>query len=180
MNVKNLLVVGVVATAALLASCSSTRTAGNYNSTMNTPDVKSGASDSIDSQVANKRAWNEVEVTQMTSVRRLADGNYATDSNSGVLTVRAVLVNSGDTPVQGNWRCRFFDSNNLPLYEDASNQVATSETGLGWHRMIVYPVKAKMQTDEANVVNCKAADNLATNYRVEFHDTSNDITVYKR
>ena len=177
---RKIFLIATIITTAMLAGCSSTRTASNYNSSMNTPDVKSGAADSIDSQVANKRAWNAVEVTQMTSVRRTTDGNYASDANSGVLTVRAVLVNSGDSPVQGNWRCRFFDSNNLPLYEDASNQVATSATGLGWHRMIVYPVKSNMQTDDANVINCKASDNLATNYRVEFHDTSNDITVYKR
>jgi hypothetical protein len=180
MKLKNLLAIGVVMTVAVLAGCSTTRTAGNYNSSMNAPDAKSGDSQSIDSQVANKSAWNTVEVTQMTSLRRLADGNYAPDANSGMLTVRAVLLNSGDTPTQGNWRCLFFDSNNLPLYEDASNQVATTATGLGWHRMIVYPVKAKMQTVDANVVHCQAADNLATNYRVEFHDTSNDITVYKR
>lgn len=180
MKLKNILAVGVVITAATLASCSSTRTASNYNSTMNTPDVKSGASDSIDGQMANKRAWNAVTVTQMTSTRRTADGNYASDANQGVLTVRAVLVNEGDTPIQGNWRCRFFDSNGLPLYEDASNQNATTADGLGWHRMVVYPVKANMQTDDANVVNCKAENNLATNYRVEFHDTSNDVTVYKR
>jgi hypothetical protein len=180
MKLKTFLTVSIVATAAVLAGCSSTRTADNYNSTMNAPDAKSGTSESMSSQLANKRAWNAIEVTQMTSVRRLADGNYAPDNNSGVLTVRAVLVNSGDTPTQGNWRCNFFDSNNLPLYEDASNEIATSATGLGWHRMIVYPVNSRSQTVDANVVNCKAADNLATNYRVEFHDTSNDITIYKR
>jgi hypothetical protein len=177
---RKIFLIATIATTVLLVGCSSTRTASNYNSSMNAPNVKSGASDSIDSQVANKSAWNQVEVTQMTSVRRLADGNYAPDANSGMLTVRAVLVNSGDTPIQGNWRCLFFDSNNLPLYEDASNQMASTATGLGWHRMIVYPVKAKMQTVDANVVNCQAENNLATNYRVEFHDTSNDITVYKR
>lgn len=164
-----------------LAGCASKPTANNYNSYMNAPTVKSGATDSIDSQIANKAAWNKVEVTQMTSVRK-QDGNYATDADSGVLVVRAVLVNSGDTPVQGNWRCRFFDSNGLPLYEKASNQLADPDEpmGLGWHRMIVYPLSSKSQTDDANVVNCKARDKFATNYRVEFHDTSNDITVYKR
>lgn len=180
MNNKISLVLATVITVAVLASCSSTRTASNYNQSMNAPDAKSGDTGSIDQQMANKSAWNQVEVTQMTQTRRLPDGNYAPDANSGVLTVRAVLVNSGNTPIQGNWRCLFFDSNNLPLYEDPSNQMATTATGLGWHRMIVYPVKAKMQTVDANVVNCQAADNLATNYRVEFHDTSNDVTVYKR
>ena len=170
----------VVAISVLLAACSSRVTPSNYNESMNAPDVKSGATDSIDSQVANKRGWNKVEVTQMTSVRRLADGNYATGSTQGMLTVRAVIVNAGDSPVQGNWRCMFYDSNNLPLYEEASNQVATTSTGLGWHRMIVYPVASGTQTADANVINCKADDSLATNYRVEFHDTGNDVTVYKR
>lgn len=170
----------IVAAAGFLAACSSTPTASNYNNYMNNPTVKAGASDDMDNQIANKAAWNKVEVTQMVSLRRLADGSYSTDPSAGVLNVRAVLVNSGNAPVQGNWRCKFYDSNNMPLYEDASNQVASSAEGLGWHRMIVYPLVSKSQTADANVVNCKAADGLATNYQVEFHDTSNDITVYNR
>lgn len=163
-----------------LTACSSEPTAENYAEVMNTPTIKSGESSEIDANLANKNAWNEVTVTQMTAVRRLPDGHYAPDANMGVLTVRAVLVNEGDTPVQGNWRCRFFDSNGLPLYEDENNLVAKTPTGLGWHRMIVYPVKSRMQTDEANVIRCQAEDTLATDYRVEFHDTSNDVKVYKR
>jgi hypothetical protein len=170
----------IPALALALAGCTGTPSAGNYSEVMNTPDVKSGAKADAEDKIANKRAWNEIEVTQITAVKRSEDGHYATDPNKGVLNVRAVLVNSGDSPVQGNWRCRFFDSNGIPLYEDASNEVATSPQGLGWHRMIVYPVKSRMQTDEANEIRCKAADSFATEYRVEFHDTSNDITIYER
>jgi hypothetical protein len=165
---------------AAIAGCSSKPTASNYNSYMNQPEVKHGNVGEIDSQIANKAAWNQVTVTQMASVRKLVDGTYTTNPNQGILTVRAVLVNKGDTPVQGNWRCKFYDSNNMPVYEDESNEVAKSDIGLGWHRMIVYPLSSKSQTDDANVVNCKAKDSTATNYRVEFHDTSNDITIYKQ
>lgn len=166
----------------VLAGCASQPTASNYNNYMNAPQVKQGASGDINDQIANKAGWNKVEVTQMTSVRRLENGDYSADPAGGFLTVRAVLVNSGNTPVQGNWRCLFFDSNNMPLYENASNQQAgnNNQHGLGWHRMVVYPLSSKSQTNDANVVNCKAPTSLATNYRVEFHDTGNDITVYNQ
>ena len=176
LNLKLLALVAAVA----LAACSSKPTANNYNSYMNTPEVKSGASGSIDSQIANKAAWNKVEVTQLSLRRTLPDGSYSSDSTQGVLTVRATLVNSGDTPVQGNWRCHFFDSNGISLYEAENKQVASDDVGLGWHRMILYPLQSKTQTYDANVINCKAIDSLATEYRVEFHDTANDITIYKR
>jgi hypothetical protein len=165
--------------ALFLAACSTKPTVNNYNTYMNTPEVKSGSASSIDGQLANKPGWNAIKVTEMSLHRTLPDGSYATDATHGVLTVRANLINSGDTPVQGNWRCIFFDSNNLPLYETQSNQVTTEAQGLGWHLMVVYPLSAKSRTYDANVINCKAADPLATNYRVEFHDTANDITVYK-
>lgn len=181
MRIKTQLVLPLAVAATLaLAGCSSTPSASNYNSYMNSPTVKNGDVGQVDSQIANKAGWNAVQVTQMASVRKLPDGSYATNPAEGLLTVRAVLVNSGTSPVQGNWRCKFYDSNNMPLYEDLSNAVAKNDKGLGWHRMVVYPLSSKSQTDDANVVNCVAPDSLATNYRVEFHDTSNDITVYNK
>jgi hypothetical protein len=165
----------------VLAGCIPNPTASNYNDYMNTPQAKAGTTATIDGQLANKAAWNKIEVTQMSLLRTLPDGSYAQDNTQGMLTVRATLVNSGDTPVQGNWRCKFYDSNNLPLYESESNKIATDPNGIGWHQnMIVYPLKSKSQTDDANVINCKAQDSRATNYRVEFHDTANDVTIYKR
>lgn len=177
MKVKLSLIAAIVT---VLAGCSSAPTASNYGNYMNDPQVAHGPSADMNAQIANKAAWNDVQVTQMTSVRRLPNGNYSVNPSEGLLTIRAVLINSGDQPVQGNWRCRFFDSNNIPLYEKASNATATKPTGLGWHQMVVYPVTSKTQTDDANVVHCVARDAMATNYRVEFHDTQNDITVYQR
>ncbi len=164
----------------LLASCASTPTANNYNTYMNNPTAQAGAAADVNGQISNQAAWNAVKVTQMTEVRRTKTGGYATNPSEGLLTVRAVLVNTGNAPIQGNWRCRFFDSNNLPLYETQSDQPAQTDKGLGWHTMVVYPLQSKSQTSDANVINCQATTPLATNYRVEFHDTSNDITVYKR
>jgi hypothetical protein len=172
--------IAVLVASLSLVACSSKPTANNYNDYMNAPTLKSGATGSVDSQIVNKPGWNKIEATQISLVRTFPDGSYATDPSQGVLTVRATLVNTGNSPVQGNWRCNFFDSNHMKLYEAESNQVATTDTGLGWHRMIVYPLQSKNQTYDANVINCKASDSLATNYRVEFHDTANDITVYKR
>jgi hypothetical protein len=176
LNVKPIALV----TTLILAGCTTKPTVNNYNTYMNSPEVKSGSSGAIDAQIANKAAWNDIKITEMSLHRTLKEGSYSTDSTQGVLTVRANLVNSGNTPVQGNWRCNFFDSNNLPLYADSNNQVALNEQSLGWHRMIVYPLSSKSQIYDANVIHCKADDSLATNYRVEFHDTANDITVYKR
>jgi hypothetical protein len=176
LNIKALALVPTL----FLAACSSTPTVDNYHKQMNTPQLKSGSAGAVDDQVVNKAGWNKIAVTQMSSHRTLEDGHYSTDPSQGVLTVRASLVNDGTTPVQGNWRCKFYDSNNMPLYETASNQVATDSDSLGWHRMIVHPLKSKSQTHESNVVYCKALDPYAVNYRIEFHDTANDITVYKR
>ncbi len=163
-----------------LVACTPKPTVNNYVTYMNAPPVKSGDVGSVNNQVLNKSAWNSVAITQMTSIRKLPDGSYTQDQTQGVLTVRAVLVNSAATPVQGNWRCKFYDSNNLPLDEDATNQMATTPDGLGWHTMVVFPVDLKSQTDQPNVINCKATTPLATNYRIEFHDTANDITIYKQ
>lgn len=172
----------------LVAACATTPDADNYNQYMNDPNVQHGASGNVDSMMSNQAAWNNVTITKMTSVRRMptkpgehhSDSNYAAGPSTGLLTVRAVLVNSGNKPAQGNWRCRFFDSNGLPLYEKQSNQPAKTPMGLGWHSMVVYPVTSKTQTADANVINCQALDAKATTYRVEFHDTQNDITVYHR
>ena len=164
----------------ILVGCTSTPSASNYGQYMNDPAVQHGASGDISSQLANKAAWDNVKIAQMTSVRKLPNGHYATNPSAGVLAIRAVLVNSGDKPVQGNWRCRFYDSNNMPLYEKASNQVASGPNALGWHQMVLYPVTSKTQTADANVIHCQAANSLAVKSHIEFHDTSNDITVYHR
>lgn len=173
-------VIPVLCSSMLLASCASNPSADNYGQYMNNPNVAHGASGNIDSQLANKAAWNNVKATEITSVRRTPTGAYAANPNTGVLTVRAVLVNSGNAPAQGNWRCRFFDSNNLPLYEAQSNQMAKKADDLGWHTMVVYPLRSKSQTADANVIHCKALTANAVTSRIEFHDTSNDITVYHR
>lgn len=170
----------IALTSVVLAGCASTPTASNYTQYMNDPQVQGGGSGDSSAQIVNKAAWNDVQATEMTSVRRMPNGDYATDPSSGLLNVRAVLLNTGTQPAQGNWRCRFFDSNNMPLYEAKSNQTATTPTGLGWHQMVVYPAASKSQTDDANVINCRAADSKAVNYRIEFHDTQNDITVYSK
>jgi hypothetical protein len=172
----------------MLVGCATTPTADNYQSYVNDPNIQHGASGNIDSMMSNQAAWNNIKITQMTSVRRMpsqagqhhSDANYATGPSTGLLSVRAVLVNSGEKPAQGNWRCRFFDSNGMPLYEKQSNQTATTATGLGWHSMVVYPLTSKTQTADANVIHCQAGDSKATTYRIEFHDTQNDITVYHR
>lgn len=177
---KFCLPISIFSVSLALVGCSSAPSASNYGQYMNDPAVHHGASADIASQLANKAAWKNIKVTQMTSVRKLPNGDYATGPSAGVLTVRAVLVNAGDKPAQGNWRCRFYDSNNLPLYEAVSNQTASGPNALGWHQMVVYPVTSKTQTADANVIHCQAANSLAVTAHIEFHDTSNDITVYHR
>lgn len=163
-----------------LVCCASKPTADNYAKYMNQPEVQNGDVSKISEKKLNQQAWNSVEITKMTSVRRFADGSYSSDPQQGLLYVRAVLVNEGDQPIQGHWRCKFYDSNNLPVNEDENNQIANSDTGLGWHTMVVFPVTAKSQRDDANVIRCIAPSKYATNYRIEFHDTANDITEYTK
>ncbi|AUR52160.1 hypothetical protein [Aquella oligotrophica] len=170
-----ILVSGIIAT-----GCSTTPSADNYGKYMNQPEVQNGDEGKINEKKLNQQAWSEVEITKMTSVRRMADGSYSNNPHEGLMHVRAVLVNEGDRPIQGHWRCKFYDSNNLPLNEEENNRNASHDEGLGWHTMVVYPVKSKSQRDDANVIKCMAPSKLATNYRIEFHDTSNDITEYTR
>jgi hypothetical protein len=179
LNLKPIALVVAVA----LAGCSSNKpTADNYNKYMNVPELKAGSTGSIDEQIANKPAWNDVKVANLVLRRTLEDGSYSPDNKQGILTVTANLINEGKKPVQGYWRCHFVDANGLFLYDaDKSNdQIAVQVDGLGWHSMLLYPALSKTQTYRNYEINCKAIDSFATDYRLEFHDTSNNITVYKR
>jgi hypothetical protein len=178
---KNYLKFGlcVSITGLILVGCSTAPTVNNYSTYMNQPTVKNGDSGTIENKQLNKPAWNELEVAGMHSYRQMPDGSYAYNPHDGLLYVRASVVNSGTTPVQAKWRCKFYDSNNIPLYDEQNDERATSAMGLGWHTMIAYPLKSKSQTDDANLIRCVAPEARATEYRIEAHDTANDITIYK-
>lgn len=176
---RKLIKLSVVASSILLVvGCSTTPNAKNYAEYMNQPDVKNGDVQNVATKQLNKPAWNDLKISNASSVRRDLDGNYANDPNKGYLFVRANVVNEGKTPVQAKWRCKFYDSNNIALNDEENDQTATTETGLGWHTMVAYPVTAKSQVNEANLVRCIAPTPLATEFRVEVHDTANDITTY--
>ena len=162
----------------LLMGCSTAPTVNNYTTYMNEPVVKHGDDSPIADKLLNKPAWNEIKVAGMQSYRKLDDGSYADKPQDGILNVRATIVNSGKSPVQASWRCKFYDSNNVALEDDLNDERATTTAGLGWHTMVVYPLTSKSQTDEANLIRCVAPDAAATNYRIEVHDTANDVTVY--
>ena len=167
-----------VSSALLIVGCSTTPTAKNYSEYMNQPNVKNGEVQNADNKALNKPAWNDLKISNATSVRRDLDGNYANNPNKGYLFVRANIVNEGTTPVQAKWRCKFYDSNNITLEDEQNDENAKSATGLGWHTMVAYPVTAKSHVNEANLVHCVAPTPLATEFRVEVHDTANDITTY--
>lgn len=170
----------LVASIAVLGACSSTPNADNYQKVMNQPVVQNdGVNGDKAAKQLNKTAWNELKTANIVATRVDKAGNYAAGSAGGYLYVRANIVNEGEKPVQANWRCKFYDSNGIAIGDEQNNQRATEDLGLGWHTMLAYPVTAKSQTDEANLVRCIAPSKLATDFRVEVHDTSNDITVYK-
>lgn len=162
-----------------IISCSSTPKASNYTKVMNQPEVQSSGVSDVGEKKLNKAAWNDLEIAHATATRRLKDGSYANSPQDGYLYVRASIVNEGDRPVQAKWRCKFYDSNNIVIGDDENDLPATSSKGLGWHTMLAYPVKSSSHTDEANLVHCIAPSKLATEFRVEVHDTANGVLVYK-
>lgn len=163
----------------LVVACSSTTTADNYTQTMNHPEVQNGAVGDKAEKKLNQKAWNNMEVANITSTRVSKDGKYAYNHAEGYLYIRANVVNEGDKPSQAKWRCKFYDSNGIVIGDDENHKPATTDTGLGWHTMLAYPVNASSHTDEENLIRCIAPSKLATEFRVEVHDTANDITIHK-
>lgn len=177
-KLKSILIPAVIT----LTACSTTPNADNYTKVMNQPVVSNGAQVEAQTTQLNKAAWRELKIAQAVSTRiNKATGEPipSQTSGEGYLYVRASIVNEGDSPVQANWRCKFYNSSGIPFGDDENDLTATSKTGLGWHTMIAYPVKASSQTDDANIVRCIAPSKLATQFKIEVHDTSNDVTIYK-
>ncbi|MDD3265813.1 MAG: hypothetical protein PHC75_01365 [Burkholderiales bacterium] len=173
-----LVILSIVSLGAIVA-CSSAPTADNYSQTMNEPAVQNGAVNSKGDKKLNEKAWNNLEVANITSTHVSKDGSYAYNKTEGYLFIRANIVNEGDSPAQAKWRCKFYDSNGIAVGDDDNNKPATNETGIGWHTMLAYPVAASSHTHEENLIRCVAPSKLATEFRVEVHDTANDVTVYK-
>lgn len=98
---------------------------------------------------------------------------------SGHMSFRGVIELVGDKPALADWRCKFYDVNGDDLYEAENNSIAKSTTGLGWHRIKVYPRSSKANRHEDSVFKCIAPSTAAVKAQVEVHDTANDITVYK-
>ncbi|MEN9945783.1 MAG: hypothetical protein RLZZ293_169 [Pseudomonadota bacterium] len=162
-----------------ISACSTTPNADNYTKKMNQPTVLNGAEADKEAKQLNKPAWNELKLANIVSYRINPEGNYAEDIKNGYLYIRANVINQGDNPSQAKWRCKFYDSNGVTIADSENSLPANSAMGLGWHNMLVYPIKNKSQTDDANLITCVAPNKLATDFRIEVHDTANDITIYK-
>lgn len=166
--------------AALVVGCSTTTTAANYHEQMNQPTVQAGMTKDKDEAKLNPRSWKEIEITQNSSDQWVdEDGDTVLDHKQGYLFMRASVVNENTRPIEVKWRCKFYNSTNHPIAEEEYNKTATTTTGLGWHREIIYPVTASHHTDDANVLKCVSPSKRAVTGKFEVHDLADDIVVYR-
>lgn len=162
-----------------LIACSTTTNAGNYVSQMNQPAPQGGDVNKIQDMTLNPAAMNSLKMVYARNFELLSDGNYALNRGDGTIFLRASVINEGKNTVQAKWRCKFYDGVGIPIGDTENKQAATTPTGLGWHIMVVYPVNSKSITDDENVISCVAPTKRAVEGRIELHDMTNDITLYK-
>lgn len=163
-----------------LLACSSTTNAGNYVQTMNQPAAQGGEIKDASTVTLNAKAMNSLKLVVPRQFELNPDGSYTiTSRGTGTLFVRATVINEGTRTVQAKWRCKFYDANAMPIGDVENQQVATNPTGLGWHSMVVYPVNSKGVTDDENYISCSAPTKRAVEFRIELHDMTNDVTLYK-
>lgn len=163
-----------------LLACSSTTNAGNYIQTMNQPAPQGGDVKDVKDITLNPNSMNSLKLVVPRNFELNQDGSYTlTKRGTGTLFVRASVINEGTRVVQAKWRCKFYDANAMPIGDVENQQVATDPTGLGWHTMPVYPVNSKGITDDENYISCAAPTKRAVEFRIELHDMTNDVTLYK-
>lgn len=178
MKFTKFLTLGIFASS--IIGCSSINS-DNYVQKTNQPQIQGGDTADRAAIKLNPTAWNNLDVTKNTAdVRVTKDGERVVGNETSYLLLRANVVNNGDQAAEVKWRCKFYLANNIPLGDSENNKVATDETGLGWHTMIVYPVKSKAMVDDANVIMCVSPYTKATSGKIEVHDMSNDVTIYNK
>ena len=168
-----------IATGSMVA-CSSTNS-DNYVEKMNQPQTQGGDSADRDTIKLNPDAWNNLDVTRNTShIYVNKDGEPVVGNETGYLFLRGNVVNHNDKAVEIKWRCKFYSTSGMPFGDSENNMRATHEMGLGWHTMIVHPIKSKRMTDDANVIRCVSPYSKATEGKLEVHDMADDITIFNK
>lgn len=162
-----------------LFGCSSV--ADNYHQQMNQPQVQASDSKDRNEVKLNPDAWKNLDITRNTANIWIdKNGDVAHNREDGYMFMRAGIINQGDKAVEIKWRCKFYSAQGIPLGEEDYNKTATDDTGLGWHRMILWPVKSTAHTDDANVMRCVSPSKRATDGRFEVHDLADDMTIYDK
>jgi hypothetical protein len=146
---------------------------------MNQPTPQGGDVKDIKVATLNPGSMNSLKMVYARNFELLPDGNYALNRGDGTIFIRATVINEGTTAVQAKWRCKFYDGVGMTLGDVENKKVATDPTGLGWHVTVIYPVNSKSITDDENIISCVAPTKRAVEGRIELHDMTNDVTLYK-
>ena len=79
---------------------------------------------------------------------------------NGLLMAQGTFHDKGDKPINGYYRCKFLDATNFQVGED---QV--------WQLITVY-------SNQDASFKCQATDTNATNFKIEFSNNAENVTVY--
>ncbi len=79
---------------------------------------------------------------------------------NGLLMAQGTFFNKGSKAVNGYYRCKFLDATNFQVGDD---QV--------WQLLTVYP-------NQNESFKCNATDTNATNFKIEFSNNAENVTVY--
>lgn len=160
-----------------------------YQARTNSVDKNFGESEDVSKAVlmpANmKNGKNEIKVVYVRhrEINILAEQGSEEEmvfkKGVGHLQFRGVIELIGTKPALIDWRCKFYDAHGDVLYEDETSSIAKNSTGLGWHRMKMYPNNLKSVRHEDSVFKCTAPTTTAVKAQVEAHDTANDIVHYQ-
>ena len=79
---------------------------------------------------------------------------------NGLLVAQGTFHNDGSKAVNGYYRCKFLDATNFQVGDDQA-----------WDLLTVYPNQDK-------AFKCQATDTNATNFKIEFSNNAENVTVY--
>lgn len=79
---------------------------------------------------------------------------------NGLLMAQGTFHNSGNKAVNGYYRCKFLDANNFQVGEDQA-----------WDLLTIYSNANKS-------FKCQATDTNAVNFKIEFSNNAENVTVY--
>jgi hypothetical protein len=78
-----------------------------------------------------------------------------------LLFAEGKFTNNGSKAAQGYYRCKFLDANKFQVGEDQT-----------WQLVTIYP-------NQTQGFKCKANNLEATDFKIEFSNNANNVTIYK-